>query len=467
MRQERAYIRSILVGLLVSAIAAPMAACQPAPADLPPETAEAELAADAVPVAWEPPVEIASGDAYRGPWRMNESVFDFVDDPTVAMNDAGYVGVAWADHPQQDIFFQLYGPDNEPRLDEPVNVSRSPGIFSWLPRMVVTDGNEPDVYLLWQDIVFYPESSHGGEIIFARSTDGGSSFDAPINLSDTVAGAGKGRLTARRWHNGSFDIAVGPDGGIYAAWTEYEGALWFSRSIDGGGEFSEPQRLAGAEGENPARGPSIAVDHEGAVYIAWTIGEDGAADIRYAVSRDGGESFGEPRVVHESEGHSDAPKLAFDPGGTLHLAYAESPTGPFAAYHILYARMDADNGAFEEPSALPAADGGDAWSGFPSLSVDGAGAVYLLWEHYPAPRDRPQGLAFAVSRDGGDSFTRPVVAPGSAEPEGAFNGSQQGLLMRKLAVNTGGALAVVNSTFKSNESSHIWLIRGALETGEE
>jgi hypothetical protein len=32
--------------------------------------------------------------------------------------------------------------------------------------------------------------------------------------------------------------------------------------------------------------------------------------------------------------------------------------------------------------------------------------------------------------------------------------------MKKLATNPAGALAVVNSTFKVNESSRIWLFRG-------
>ncbi len=36
----------------------------------------------------------------------------------------------------------------------------------------------------------------------------------------------------------------------------------------------------------------------------------------------------------------------------------------------------------------------------------------------------------------------------------------EGLLMRKLAVNRVGAVAVVNSTFKRNQTSHIWLFRG-------
>ena len=48
-------------------------------------------------VTWMQPIEVASGDAYQGPWRMNESRFDYVDDPTVDIDGQGNVGVAWAD----------------------------------------------------------------------------------------------------------------------------------------------------------------------------------------------------------------------------------------------------------------------------------------------------------------------------------------------------------------------------------
>jgi hypothetical protein len=52
------------------------------------------------------------------------------------------------------------------------------------------------------------------------------------------------------------------------------------------------------------------------------------------------------------------------------------------------------------------------------------------------------------------------VVPGTDDPAHGFNGSQQGLLMEKLAGNRAGALAVVNSTFKQGEASRIWLYRG-------
>ncbi len=92
---------------------------------------------DAHYVRWEGPHTIASGDAYRGPWRMNESEFHFVDDPTVAVDQSGGVAVVWANHKVQDLFFQRFDGDGTARFEEPVNISRSPDVFSWLPRIVV------------------------------------------------------------------------------------------------------------------------------------------------------------------------------------------------------------------------------------------------------------------------------------------------------------------------------------------
>jgi hypothetical protein len=419
----------------------------------------APASAAAPRVTWAERIEVAAGGGYQGPWRMNASVFEFVDDPSVAINDRGVVGVAWADQAAQDVFIQIYEPEGTERFEEPVNVSGSPGVFSWLPRLLIGAGEGREVYLLWQEIVF-SGGSHGGEIFFARSTDGGASFSAPRNLSNTVAGAGKGRLTPQHWHNGSLDLARGPEGTLYAAWTEYEGGLWFSRSTDQGASFATPVRLAGGDAK-PARGPALAVDAEGVVHLAWTVGDDPAANIHIARSADRGRSFEEPRLVAASAGHADAPKLAVDSQGTVHLVYAEGPAGPFARSHVRYTRSGDGGRTFAEPQEIsgPHAERFASVS-FPALSVDGADNLYVLWELFPRRGERPQGLGFAWSSDGGRTFAAPVIVPGSVDPALGANGGRQSLLMRKLAVNGAGAVAVVNSTFKSNEASHVWLFRG-------
>ena len=146
--------------------------------------------------------------------------------------------------------------------------------------------------------------------------------------------------------------------------------------------------------------------------------------------------------------------------GTVHLVFAESPAGPFERYHIRYTRSNDRGREFEKPREISGTHPQKFESvNFPSLAVDASDNLYAIWELFPRRTEFPQGLGFAYSSDGGKSFASPSIVPGSADPALGFNGSRQGLLMRKLAVNKAGALAIVNSTFKWNETSRIWLFR--------
>ncbi|MDN3519923.1 sialidase family protein [Halomonas ramblicola] len=411
-------------------------------------------------ISWRDVLEVASGEAHMGPWRMNESDFRYVDDASVALRADGMAAVVWVDQARQNVFLQRYGRDGEPQLEAPTNVSRSANTFSWLPRVVMATDEPDSVYVLWQEIIF-SGGTHGGEILFARSPNGGETFSAPINLSNTQNGAGKGRLTTRRWDNGSLDLAEGPDGELWAAWTEYEGRLRISRSRDGGHSFSAPQHIAGS-GDLPARAPSIAVDGDGRIHLAWTVGEDPAADIRYTVSDSRGESFDPPRTLDATGGHADAPKLAVGGDGIVHLVYAESPDGPWQQAHIRYTRARAGE-RFRAPEDISSAHAERFASvGFPSLAVSGAD-LYVLWELFPRPGHRSRGLGMTHSTDSGEHFAAPEIVPHSGESDPGFNGSLQGMLMRKLAVNDAGDIAVVNSTFQPGETSLVRLIRGHLE----
>jgi hypothetical protein len=97
---------------------------------------------------------------------------------------------------------------------------------------------------------------------------------------------------------------------------------------------------------------------------------------------------------------------------------------------------------------------------FPALAVDAKGGVYLVCELFHEDRQRPRGLGHALSRDSGRTFSAPALVPESAAPPRHWNGSHQGLLMRKLAVNAHGAVAVVNSSLRDSHGSRVWLMRG-------
>jgi hypothetical protein len=416
------------------------------------------LAAMPVPAAatvqWQGSVPVAQGPGERGPWRQNDSRYDYVDDPSVALAADGRAFVAWVDQGAKDVFLQRLSPQGG-RLGAPLNVSGSPQTFSWLPRVALAPHDERQVFILWQEIIF-SGGTHGGEILFARSVDGARTFSAPLNLSRSVGGDGKGRISAQVWHNGSLDLAVGADGAVYAAWTDYEGTLWLAVSGDRGEGFTPPRRIAGAA-MRPARAPSLAIAPDRNLYLAWTHGEDASADIHVARSTNGGASFEAPVVVARTAGYSDAPKLVADVRGTLHLAWAEAEGGPFTRKQVMYARSP--DGARSWEAARAVSREGAA---YPSLSADARGSVIATWEIVRNPRERPRGLGIAVSRDGGASFAAPAVVPGSAGPGDATTGSHPGLLMKKLAVTPGGAIAVVNSSLVENQESRVWLMRGSL-----
>lgn len=416
----------------------------------------------AAEIAWQAPLEIVHGAGERGEWRQNESRYDFVDDPTVAWSPRGELALAWVDQRRKAVLLQRYSAKGQALLAAPVDVSRQPRTFSWLPRLAWAPDDADRLHVLWQEIVF-SGGSHGGEILFAVSRDGGRSFAAPLNLSKSRAGDGKGRITRDRWHNGSLDIAAAPGGQVFAAWTEYDGRLWVARSGDGGRSFSRPVLVAGDPPAAPARAPALAVGPAPVLVLAWTTGEDAAADILVSRSSDGGRTFDAPRRAATTAGYSDAPKLAFDARGALHLVHAESRGGPFKPSSIRHLRSTDGGRSFgpasEISGPLPA---GYAGAAFPALGIDARGRVVVTWELLRgSATPAPHGLAMAVSEDG-VQFSAPQPIPGSVDPEGGFNGSTQGLLMNKLAVRSDGQIAVANSAVKPGSHSRVWLLRGAL-----
>jgi hypothetical protein len=102
--------------------------------------------------------------------------------------------------------------------------------------------------------------------------------------------------------------------------------------------------------------------------------------------------------------------------------------------------------ASKEPRAI-----GERSAGYPHLDVDGDD-VWVAWE-------LRRGLAITRSRDLGTTFDPPSFIEGSADLRGGSNGSQQGKLMRKLAVR-GDRIAVVNSALEHDVRSRVWLLQG-------
>ena len=436
-----------LASLLAIAALTTLTACQP----------QAEREVDGA-VAWQSLTTVADGDGHRGPWRMNESEFHYVDDPAVALSGDGDSLVAWVDNRAKEIFLTRIDSRGEPRDAGPTRVSSSPEVFSWLPRLIVAP-DERQVLVTWQEIEF-TGGSHGGEILLARSEDGGASFAEPVNLSNSRAGAGKGRLDAETWDNGSLDLVLAADGTVLVAWTEYEGRLKVVHSTDGGRSFSDPVHVAG-DGDRPARAPALTAAGD-TVLVAWTFGEDPAADIHIAASDDRGGSFSTPRPVHERPGHADAPALAVADDGTVHLVHAEGRDGPQGPGQLVYTRSAGNPLTFEPARVvLEQSPRARAHAGFPELAAAGE-QVIIAWHILELERPVALGLGLMHSDNGGGRFSGPELIPGTEPPEGGIGGGLQGLLTRKLATDASGSVALAHSLFVPDQASQIKLVRGRL-----
>ncbi len=123
-------------------------------------------AASASNITWESALEIASGDAWQGPWRMNESDFRYVDDPNVTGGSHG-----------GDILFAR-SEDGARTFSEPERVHESSG-HADAPALAVAGNGR--VYLAWG----YRETNapRVGRIALAHSDDDGRSFGS-VHLLD-------------------------------------------------------------------------------------------------------------------------------------------------------------------------------------------------------------------------------------------------------------------------------------------
>jgi hypothetical protein len=213
-----------------------------------------------------------------------------------------------------------------------------PWIAVDLPRgkgqTVTIDGQripKANVYLAYS--VFTGEKDKlKSKIYFAQSTDCGENWSVPIEIS--------GDNCAYQ----SATIAVDPraNGHVYVAWrrfcekssprrfgktNQYDDAIFIARSVNSGMKFHKVIKIASFYPfDQPSSTatfrtnsyPTLTIDHEGRIYLAWSQrigGADGDARIVLSTSSDGIE-WSSPKPIKEAgaQGHQIMPSLTFAAG---------------------------------------------------------------------------------------------------------------------------------------------------------
>jgi len=238
---------------------------------------------------------------------------------------------------------------------------------------------------------------------------------------------------------------------VYVAWRELNAEdLLFSRSTDNGATYSAPTAIANAGGFNTISAADPEVGPNGELYIGHWRGNSNAAgtsgQIEVVKSTDGGVTFGAPVLIsaaqgtagqdatlleHNAGGQQNLPNQTFkvvsrtqldieaDPWrpGNVYAVWATDPDGTTAGdgADVMYSRSTDGGVTWSTPIVLND-DGGTLSQFMPSVGVDEAGNVTVIWydERLSDDVTDPDLAIFAnVSFDGGVTFSPDFQIPDS------------------------------------------------------
>lgn len=253
-----------------------------------------------------------------------------------------------------------------------------------------------NVYVSWTLFIGNPTGNFGEgfafspePIMFARSTDGGLTYEKPQQLTQA---ANNGAVGGRQ---GSV-IRSGPDGAIYVIWDgamDRKSAILAAKSTDGGRKFTQPFLVSfKSDVPSPFPGASFRVNSFPMADIDQTAGSAGKIFVVWADYRSS-----------TTSGHGVV-KMATstNQGQTWNSATIANVTGRSAFYPAV---------------AVDPADGSKVFAGFNAIddvpfgTAPGAGVVF--YDAY-----------YALSTNGGTFFSAPVrISAYSSDPDASSTNS--------------------------------------------
>ncbi len=243
-------------------------------------------------------------------------------DPAIWVPDAGVVHAAWRGHHPT---LPQYDPVYARGADMFAGGSFSPGVMITEddPQddqvALVGDGNGK-VYLAWQRF--------DGDIFASRSLDNGSSWSAPVQVSDVAGTANVGKSTF---------MAITPEGRVVIIWSDErnqqsgnENDVFADSSLDGltWGVDVQVNDDDTRYQQDPALAVATVGPCKGAVYAVWQdFRNEQSYDIYAARSPDGGLTWSaNEAIANDLAGDEMNPAIAVGAGCTIGVAWRDSVT---------------------------------------------------------------------------------------------------------------------------------------------
>ena len=292
----------------------------------------------------------------------------------VSGNDVYVVWQATTNGKYQIIFAK--STDGGATFGTPANISNNSGDSSF-PKITVSGNN---VYIAWAFTV----TKKDYDILFTKSSDGGTTFSTPVNLSNNFGDSGipqmavSGNNVFVTWENnglGDFDVFV-------------------AKSTDNGNTFTAPVNVSHDPKQSGA--PQIAISGNN-VYVVWMDNTPGNYDVFVAKSIDDGSTFGKPINLSNNGGDSGYPEMAASENN-VYVVWTDTVSNK--NYDILFSKSTDGGTTFGTPVNISNNSGASGWA-----QVSVAGNVYVIWDDStPGNYD----TFIAKSTDGGTTFSTPI-----------------------------------------------------------
>ncbi len=258
---------------------------------------------------------------------------------------------------------------------------------------------EGALWVAWLDSRMAPEGERAIHVFTSVSLDGGGSWSDP-SVVDPAPSCECCRVA----------IASGSDGTVYLGWRKrLEGGIRdivVSRTVDLGASWSAPVAVHPdnwVQDYCPDAGPTLAVDNQDRLHVAWWTGIEGASGVKSVYSDDQGRSFSDP-VAHAMAASSRASHVQLTRSGdSVALVWDD---GALDIPRIAVVASNDRGRSWSEPIHLGA---GNHTAAYPHAGFPEANTITVFWNE--------RGSADQPSREPDHSGEVWVDAsPGSATP---------------------------------------------------
>lgn len=294
-----------------------------------------------------------AGTAWTAPLQISGLPPLVGEDPAMAIDPGDNLHVVWHDddlNQQSEIWYRKY--------DAATNAWLSPVMISVTAN---NDSIEPSIdcdglgviHVAWQETYYSPAGQ--SEIFYSASSDGGTSFAAPVLVSTLDAGESERPCVASPfdWSAGSAHV-VWDEARSAAGFHVYHRATW-----DNGASWTSEAVVSQLAPGNPETGlfPCLVVDGYDDPHVVYSHGHP-EGGVFYNRSYDGGLTFGNRTAVAVTAEAFPEPTMAMDGDGILRLLWNDDVC-PVRAddRQIIYASyLNPDLGSWTAPTSFKVQD---------------------------------------------------------------------------------------------------------------